>query len=241
MSRRTLVISDIHGCYEEFKELLSLVNYVPNEDELVLLGDYCDRGFMSKEVVEFVITLCEEGDVKCLRGNHDQMLLNALDDVNDASFLRNGGMTTIESYCGSDWFDPEKRYEFDRYCDGKDFINANYQSHIDFFRILPFYYENDQFIFVHAGLNPNYGIDWKNQTERDFIWIRDPFFNHPTQVSKTVVFGHTPTLNLHDTSDVWFGDGKIGIDGGCCFGRQLNCLEIGDSGLQTHFVKRRIT
>ncbi|MCR8641667.1 serine/threonine protein phosphatase [Paenibacillus sp. N1-5-1-14] len=239
MGRRTLVISDIHGCYEEFKELLESVEYRPIEDELILLGDYCDRGFMSKEVVEYVMTLCLEGDVKCLRGNHDQMLLNALDNINDASFLRNGGITTIESYCGSDWFDPVMRYEFDRYCEGKDYMLANYQTHIDFLRTLPFYYENDAFIFVHAGLNPEYGLNWKNQSERDFIWIRDPFYKYPTKVDKTVVFGHTPTKNFHDSNDVWYGDGIIGVDGGCCFGRQLNCLEIIDAKLQTYAVKRR--
>ncbi|WP_200961556.1 metallophosphoesterase, partial [Paenibacillus sp. Soil522] len=40
--RRTLVISDIHGCYDEFINLLALVDFKKNEDLLLLLGDYVD-------------------------------------------------------------------------------------------------------------------------------------------------------------------------------------------------------
>ena len=42
--RRTLAVSDIHGCVDEFKQLLDKVNFNAEEDQLVLLGDYVDRG-----------------------------------------------------------------------------------------------------------------------------------------------------------------------------------------------------
>ena len=55
--RRTLVVSDIHGCVDEFKQLLNKVNFNAEEDQLVLLGDYVDRGPESRETVEFVMFL----------------------------------------------------------------------------------------------------------------------------------------------------------------------------------------
>ena len=54
--------------------------------------------------------------------------------------------------------------------------------------------------------------------------IREPFISSPVTAGKTVVFGHTRTVKLHGQPTVWFGDGKIGIDGGCAFGDQLNAL-----------------
>lgn len=58
--KRRLVISDIHGCHDQFKRLLDVVKYAPHNDQLILLGDYVDRGGSSKEVVEQVINMVKE-------------------------------------------------------------------------------------------------------------------------------------------------------------------------------------
>jgi serine/threonine protein phosphatase 1 len=230
---RTLAISDIHGCYDQFNELLKKVNYSPSEDKLILLGDYIDRGVRSKEVVQQVKELHEEFGVIVLKGNHDQLMIDALDKNEDASWLNNGGFQTVESYVGMDFF--EESFEWFTYLRAKEFIKKNYSHHLDFLRSLPLYHETDSHIFVHAGLNPTYE-DWKLQPESDFIWIRDIFFRNKTMVDKTVVFGHTPAEHLHGKSDIWFGEDKIGIDGACAYGRQLNLLEINESGYELHKV-----
>jgi len=49
-------ISDIHGCYHTFKELLNTIGLNKNDD-LILLGDYINRGKYSKEVVDFIMQL----------------------------------------------------------------------------------------------------------------------------------------------------------------------------------------
>ncbi|BBH22334.1 hypothetical protein Back11_36790 [Paenibacillus baekrokdamisoli] len=89
----------------------------------------------------------------------------------------------------------------------------------------PFFHEDSHHIYVHAGLNPQYE-NWKEQTKHEFMYIKEPFLNHPTTVDKIVVFGHTKAMDIHGKADVWFGGDKIGIDGGCAYGLQLNCLEI---------------
>lgn len=233
--KRTLVISDIHGCYDEFNELLKVAKYNPQEDKLILLGDYIDRGFKSKEVVEQVKRFNEEWGVITLRGNHDQMFLDFLDDVDESTFLYNGGLSTITSYCGLNWFEDD--FNSLRLQKAKEYIKKHYSNHIQFLRTLPYHHEENNHIFVHAGLNPLYE-DWTKQPKDEFLWVRDMFLNNPTSTEKTVVFGHTPTVNMQDTEDIWFGEGKIGIDGGCVFGFQLNCLEIGD-GYTGYFVESR--
>ncbi|WP_268741792.1 MULTISPECIES: metallophosphoesterase family protein [Paenibacillus] len=235
---RVLAISDIHGCYDEFNQLLLDVCFDPDEDRLILLGDYVDRGLRSKEVVEQVMALQDCG-VITLRGNHDQMMLDAIlldtEEVN-SRWIRNGARHTIESYCGADFFEGEM--ERDKYNEGKAYIKKHYEHHLAFLNTLRLYYETDTHIFVHAGINPAVE-DWKQQVQDDFIWIRDKFYNYPTRLPKTVVFGHTPAINLHASEKVWFSeDGdKIGIDGACVYGKQLNCLEIREGEVyQTYFV-----
>ncbi|KHL94735.1 metallophosphoesterase [Paenibacillus sp. IHB B 3415] len=240
---RTLVISDIHGCVEEFNLLLRRANYIPSEDQLILLGDYVDRGPDSRAVVEQVKRLAEEHGVIVLRGNHDQMACDALageDDKRDTHWITNGGFHTLLSYCGgrdSVLLRPDSGWK--DYAEMKEYMRREYQEHLDFLGTLPFYYETDTHLFVHAGIDPSLA-DWTSQREYDFIWIREPFYNHPvTSTAKTVVFGHTSTVDLQDGAGIWFsphGD-KIGIDGGCVYGEQLNCLEINEDGYRTYSVR----
>ncbi|PAK54528.1 metallophosphoesterase family protein [Paenibacillus sp. 7541] len=236
---RTIVISDIHGCYDEFNTMLEKVRYRPAEDQLLLLGDYVDRGMKSKDVVEQVIKLHEQAGAVVLKGNHDDMMLKALLEENaryQYHWLSNGGSQTLLSYCSEvitgNIMEPEV------FQAAKTYILEHYRHHLDFLQSLPLYHEGEKHIFVHAGTNPAYP-DWKEQPGDDFMWIRDAFYNHPTGLGKTVVFGHTPTFHLHHTGEVWFsphGD-KIGIDGACAYGHRLLCLEIGnDDEYKTYAV-----
>lgn len=236
---RTLVISDIHGCYDEFEALLSKAGYCPEEDKLILLGDYVDRGLKSMQAVEQIKSLQREHGAIVLKGNHDQMFVDAMLNNEDGLWLNNGGFQTVESYCGLDFF--EEVFDWNMYEQAKAFIVANHKDHLDFLQSLPFYYETDNHIFVHAGINPCYE-DWKCQPENDFIWIREMFINNKNiNTEKTIVFGHTPTLHLQDAADIWFNQHslKIGIDGACAYGHQLNCLVIHDDfEYATYSVKK---
>lgn len=231
--KRILAISDIHGCYDQFNKMLIETNYNPEQDKLILLGDYVDRGNQSKQVLEKVYELVNTYDVVALRGNHDQMFLDWLvtnDGMNEFNFFRNGGLQTVESYCGIDFFD-----EGIDALKTKRFILDNFRHHIEFLRQLPYFHETDEFIFVHAGFNPTYE-NWRLTPHEDMIWIRDIFHHNPTQTDKTVVFGHTPCVKLHGNADIWFGGDKIGIDGAVAYGYQLNCLEITEDGFTQYWI-----
>ena len=78
-SERVVVITDIHGCLDECKELLDRLSFDKTKDKLINLGDTIDRGPKIYEVFVFFRELKEEMGDRCvlLRGNHEQMMLDA--------------------------------------------------------------------------------------------------------------------------------------------------------------------
>ncbi|MBP1989742.1 metallophosphoesterase family protein [Paenibacillus eucommiae] len=220
--KRIIMISDIHGCMDSFHKLLNVINYNRSNDQLILLGDYVDRGPRSREVVEQVISLVHTQNVIALRGNHDQRLVDLIrleSQQVQMKFLEHGGRQTLQSYC--EWIDVENIENMME--QAISYIKETYSHHIDFLSKLPLYYEDSNHIYVHAGLNPRY-TNWKEQPEHDFMYIKGEFIQSKTTVSKKVIFGHTRTTDIHGTGEVWFSDDKIGIDGGCSYGTQLNAL-----------------
>lgn len=231
--KRTIMISDIHGCMEQFNEMLHLVKYNSKYDQLILLGDYVDRGPDSKEVVEKVIELVRDHNAIAIRGNHDQRLVDLIRNDNISirtKFLEHGGIETLRSYCNNNEIS-------NNYLDqARETIEALYGYQIEFLSKLPLYHEDDNHIYVHAGLNPEF-IDWKNQPEHDFMYMKEKFIQHRFHLNKRVVFGHTRTVDIHGHSDIWFSEDKIGIDGGCAYGMQLNALIFQEGTYVTEQVR----
>src|SRR5215813_3694072 len=96
----TYVVGDIHGRLSQFKALVSSLDYDPKRDRIVLLGELIDRGEDSPGVVNYALELQEESpNFICLRGNHEQMLLDLI-EFGDLLWLvpENGGAVTIAQY-----------------------------------------------------------------------------------------------------------------------------------------------
>ncbi|MEK4090937.1 metallophosphoesterase family protein [Viridibacillus sp. FSL H8-0110] len=226
--QKTILISDIHGELKKFQELLTLANYSPDEDRLVLLGDYIDRGPDSADVLDLIMKLQQNGAI-VLIGNHENLMEKAFTEKTEYAWKhwteRCGGKETLLSYGFS-------KEEIQGIGEGEQFTVPQLQSkkldeHLAFIKNLHIYIEDEDYIFVHAGIDPHIPV---SETEKEtLIWIREEFYNGYTG-SKTIVFGHTPTSNLHQSENnhnVYFGQNNIiGIDGGAVFGGQLNCLEL---------------
>ncbi|MGQ8873309.1 metallophosphoesterase [Paenibacillus sp. TSA_86.1] len=223
-AKRTLVISDIHGCHAEFKQLLEIVNYNPAQDRLILIGDYVSRGPDSKKVVDLVIELVHENGAIALQGNHDQrfvrVIKNQASEKEVSKFFDKGGRETLQSYCQTNIV--ENSYHMKEV---QDFVMDQFSHHIDFLKDLPYFYEDDEYIYVHAGLNPLVS-SLSEQDPHDLLYIKEYFYTNKNPMDKIIIFGHTVTKDIHNSFDIWFGGDKIGIDGGCSFGGQLNCLEL---------------
>lgn len=195
-------IGDIHGCFDKLKELFSVLPCFDN-DTIVFLGDYIDRGPDSRKVVEFVIDLKRKrGDrTVCLMGNHERMLLDYLEGRNRELFLLNGGKATIE------------QYERNGVIDIPD-------EHLSFFRSLKQIYITEDYVFVHAGVMPGISLDC--QKEEDLLWIRGDFLFSDFDFKKKIIFGHTP-MKSHQP---YFDKNKIGIDTGAVYGGFLTAIQL---------------
>jgi serine/threonine protein phosphatase 1 len=91
------------------------------------------------------------------------------------------------------------------------------------------YYEGDDFIAVHAGLNPEED-DVRHQRERDLLWIREKFFRSGKRWEKTVIFGHTPTALFSRQEGIMIDEERniIALDNGIIFGNALAGLRWPD-------------
>src|SRR5689334_11414198 len=94
---RLLAIGDIHGNLKALDTLLATIALQP-EDVLVTLGDYVDRGPDSRGVLDRLIELNRSAQLIALRGNHDELMLQARDGEERRMWWTCGGKNTLASY-----------------------------------------------------------------------------------------------------------------------------------------------
>jgi serine/threonine protein phosphatase 1 len=207
MNGHLYAIGDIHGSLDSLERLLDKISPDLSRDRLVFVGDYIDRGPQCKGVVDYVIrlkNLAPPGQVICLKGNHEAMLLDFMAGGPAEMFLFNGGMATLEDYWDVDWVDREGL--------------ALPPDHAQFYQDLQLYYETPEYIFVHAGLKP--GVPLADQVEADLLWVRGEFITSAADFGRRVVFGHTPF------KQPLIMPNKIGIDTGAVYGNFLTALKL---------------
>jgi serine/threonine protein phosphatase 1 len=193
MTHRRIIIGDIHGHYDTLMSLLDAIA-LRKDDQIYFLGDLIDRGPDSAKVVDFVF----QNQYKCLLGNHEQMLLDAVGNGQIATnllqaWLYSGGHSTLISY------------------------NNNIpQEHIDWMKTLPTYLDLGDIWLVHAGIHPS--IPLEKQTAEQFCWIRDEFhsINKPYFTDKLIITGHTITFTFPGVQpgQLVAGAGWLDIDTG---------------------------
>ena len=202
----TWAITDIHGCADTFNALLRRINFTL-EDTLFLLGDYIDRGPRSKQVLDTILRLREEGHtVECLLGNHDWVMLHALDepDTDEAYNWKNyfGGKETLRSF----GITSEQR------------MDARY---VELLQSMDYYREYNNLLLVHAGFNLDREDPFADQEA--MLWIRygDRKVPQTWLEDRIIVHGHTPHSQRHIRRQVNRRTKHpiIGIDNGCVYRR----------------------
>lgn len=217
---RTIVIGDIHGCYNElvslYSDLVSSGKYNKDTDRLIFLGDYIDRGKDSKLVVKFIRNLQKENNnVIALMGNHEDMLLEYYKGLGKA-WTWNGSKSTLKSYKSHKGF------------------NKQLEDDIKWMENLPLYYEDEYFIYVHAGVDVDKPLEKQNKDT--LLWIREDFIYSEKKYHKKVIFGHTPTVNLiGEYKPVHTFADNIGIDTACVYGGVLSALIIEDDKIKGYY------
>lgn len=197
-------IGDIHGCLNALKTVFKHQK-ITEEDQVVFLGDYIDRGPESKGVIDWLLTNSSDYNFIFLQGNHEIMMLEARFSREKLMYwLRFGGVETLDSYQIGD--DPR-------------WVNKVDQKHWEFMKNCQPYFETDQYIFVHAGLES--GIPLNQQDTHHLFWRK---FITPEMYTaeRKVICGHTSRKN-GEVAD--FGH-TICIDTYAYGGQWLTCLNV---------------
>jgi len=200
---RKIIMTDIHGMFDVFKKALNDLQYDEEVDQLILLGDYLDRGPDSFSTVDYIMKLQQRANVIALMGNHEDMANDRRSSYGKSLWYSNGGQDTVDSYKSK---------------------GIDIEEHQDWLMNLPLFHEDDDFFFCHAGIDVERPLN--RQKRSDLLWIREEFYANPKKLPKKVVFGHTPLRGGHAI----FPNGAIGIDGGAYFSKTLTGLVINEKG-----------
>ncbi len=221
---RVYAIGDIHGRYDLLTVLEQQIRLdsearPAHRHVLVYLGDYIDRGYESRAVVDHLLEPPAAGFERiCLKGNHEDFMLKFLEDVKVGPiWLVNGGRETLMSY---DVMPPlglgiseEVLAEIQ-----ESLRDSVPRAHLDFMASLHLSHREGDYLFVHAGVRPGIPID--AQDESDMLWIRDAFLRSKQPHGYVVVHGHTPAAEPDIRPN------RIGIDTGAFASGRLTCLVL---------------
>lgn len=206
---RVYAVGDIHGRADLLAELLEQIKADAADFEgritFVGLGDYIDRGPHSMQVVDLLCSaLPAHWNTVFLRGNHEQAMLDFLEDPKRAEWLAWGGLEALASYDiqpfgargvrDTDALAAELQHTLDE------------KGHSAFYNATVLHYVCGGYAFVHAGVRPRMALE--QQLPSDLLFIRDDFMGRPHGLPYRLVFGHTIL------PDVLVADDRIGLDTG---------------------------
>lgn len=130
---RTVAIGDIHGCFLALDTLLDMIAPQPG-DHIVVLGDFIDQERETRETINRLMQLASECRITYLMGNHEEVLLNTLEDPGSIEcWMHCGGISKLNS------------------CRFGGSVKDIPAEHLDFIRKAKPYFENEEFILRHAA------------------------------------------------------------------------------------------
>lgn len=190
--RPFVAIGDIHGCKVLLDKLLTEIGKsTPDDQDLIFLGDYIDRGPQSREVLAqiYELTQSEPEKVTCLMGNHERMMLDFIDDPagEGLNWLRHGGLDTLASFGISSQghaLDSEACVEL------ADQLEKALPDGLQaWLRGLPLQWSTGNVHCVHAAMSPRRAPN--DQRSDVLLWGHPDFLTRPREDENFIVHGHT--------------------------------------------------
>jgi serine/threonine protein phosphatase 1 len=213
---RTIVIGDIHGCYDELVSLLAKVE-LERDDRVVAVGDLVVKGPKNREVLDLFRS---DRRFSSVIGNHDLALLR----------FWNGESITLKA--------AQKRTV--------DELENDRKIYFDFLKVLPFVIVLGEYLIVHAGLRPGVPLDRQTEDDLTTLRtlgddptskIGTPWFEI-YEGKHIALFGHWPA---HQPK---VAKRAIGLDTGCVYGNSLTAylIETGEFiSVPAHAAYERVT
>lgn len=203
------VIGDVHGCY---RTLMKLIEKLPKDARLIFVGDLCDKGNFSKEVIEYVIA----NNHLCILGNHEQLMLDNINNPQGRWETETyfGGYKTLQSYKNDD---------------------KTLQRHLEWLRTLPRYIMKEKYFITHGFGLPYYKRRDDEKFHRPLMSNRRSSFKEwgwdweeeRYDYGVINIFGHDSEDNLKKDQV------SFNLDTGCVYGKHLTAIELGTETLYT--------
>lgn len=209
-------MSDLHGCYEEFIQMLTLINF-SKDDTLYILGDIFDRSSNPLKILDYII---DHKNIVLLKGNHEKMFEDYYENNDIYLWYYNGGQITHEQILQRDEIFQESLYKY--------------------IKSLPYIKVVDKFILTHASVYLPKNADLLDiqtllsiQEEDICLWDRSSIGKERQYKDYTIICGHTPVQSIVNTTTpkILKRNNTIYIDCGCVFKQsngKLACLRLDD-------------
>lgn len=212
MTRRRIFVGDVHGCFDELMLLMNEVNFEPEKDTLVSVGDLFRKGPLSGEVMDWA----RRNHVLCVRGNHEERLLKQRKKWTKGNFdpTENPDTPLMSRFSDADF----------------EWLKALPYS-IDF--------PQDRILVVHAGvmsgkimsehtpfeLTEMRSVSESGEAEKickdpSRQWAKLYNGEIPGLGERRIVFGHDAARGLQLEKHA------TGLDTGCVYGKHLTCLVV---------------
>jgi serine/threonine protein phosphatase 1 len=256
-NQKVWVIGDIHGCYDQFMEILSFPQ-IAKEDIVILIGDIIDRGPDSVKMLDWAMENVNcGGNYLMIMGNHEQSIIVNLKSLIGQQERKN----KYRVYDGADPIDYKDLPIYDLRCD-YDFCEymekagihtiGQAEKYIRWMEKLPLYYKvslsnKKKYMIAHAWFEGELHPDGSIRqiiSDNKILWYRDSDFYHnlvendyiPMEDGEVLVHGHTPIPTIRgqygEPATPIFRKHSINIDGGCFldkgYGGRLIALCLND-------------
>lgn len=221
---RTLVLGDIHGGLKAVVQVLERAK-VSTNDTLIFLGDYMDGWSESPQVIDFLIDLSQKQKCIFIRGNHDELVLDWLENnhehLNEEMWFKHGGKATVDAYL---YVSDEVK-----------------QQHIIFLKSLQNYHLDEQNrLFVHAGFTNMNGVGLEFFSKM-LYWDRtlwevalcldetidatSEFYPKRLKIYSEIYIGHSPISKTKKVAPM-FKNSVWNLDTGAAFKGSLTIMDI---------------
>ncbi|CNF26694.1 serine/threonine protein phosphatase [Yersinia rohdei] len=203
--RRIFVVGDIHGCLDKLNEKLLSVDFDEGKDLLISVGDLIDRGPKNIECLDLIT----QPWFRAVRGNHEQMAIDALSGGSADCWVANGGM----------WF-------FCLDTDEKLLATSLIKQAAKLPLVIEVSTNIGKYIVAHADYRSDSYHYGKPVSEQHVIWNRERVSyamdgeGEEIAGARQFIFGHTPMNKVSQYKN------QLYIDTGAVFGRELTMVQI---------------
>ncbi|MDL2248489.1 metallophosphoesterase [Tyzzerella sp. OttesenSCG-928-J15] len=188
---RMIFTSDIHGNYEDFKNLLNKLDYNSQKDALFIAGDLVYKGAESLKVLRYVMDLCKKGNVHVVIGNcdfswravrYEEFNHRLMEIISDSTPDMLHDMCSEIGYTANKQEDTKKLIGL---------LEENFGEVFDYLEALPHIITAEDFVLTHDGLRSNNPSEWADESSEKI----NSFMDNAPCFDKYIIVGHWPVDN----------------------------------------------